>query len=85
MGCMNYTSSLAKFRELLRDQTKERGHAKKLIVGVGVTANESRLHVDDVIEQIRLSRQAGVAGNALFDLDVTLEKNILPFLRLGLW
>ena len=82
---MNYTSSLAKFRELLRDQTKERSHAKKLIVGVGVTANESRLHVDDVIEQIRLSRQAGVAGNALFDLDVTLEKNILPFLRLGLW
>ena len=30
-------------------------------------------------------RRRGFAGNALFDLDTTLEKQILPFLRLGLW
>lgn len=82
---MDYTASSETFRELLRDQTRSKSHARRLIVGLGVTANESRLRVDDVIEQVRLSRQAGVAGNALFDLDVTLEKDILPYLRLGLW
>jgi hypothetical protein len=38
-----------------------------------------------VIDQINASRRHGLAGNALFDLDVTLEKQILPYLRLGIW
>ena len=58
---------------------------QRTIVGLGVTANESRLDARQVIDQINLARRRGFAGAALFDLDTTLEKQILPFLRLGLW
>ena len=82
---MDYTEDTRLFQELLATQAAQRGHAKRTIVGVGVTANESRLDAKQVINQINLSRKYGFAGNALFDLDTTLEKQILPFLRLGLW
>ena len=50
-----------------------------------MTANESRLDARQVIDQINLTRKFGFAGNALFDLDVTLEKQVLPYLSLGVW
>ena len=50
-----------------------------------MTANESRLSPRQVIDQINRARAYGFPGVALFDLDATLEKNILPFLKLGLW
>jgi hypothetical protein len=37
------------------------------------------------MDQIGLVRRYGLAGEALFDLDVTLEKSIFPYLRLGMW
>ena len=82
---MNYTSSTAKFCELLASQRSPRFHAKRTIVGIGVTANESRLDVRQVAKQIVLARQYGFAGQSLFDLDETLEKVILPSLRNGVW
>ena len=82
---MDYTESKKTFQELLALQSDTRTHARRTIVGIGVTANESRLDARQVIDQVNLSRQRGFAGNALFDLDTTLEKSILPFLRLGLW
>jgi len=82
---MDYTESPKTFQELLALQSDTRAHARRTIVGIGVTANESRLDARQVIDQVNLSRQRGFAGNALFDLDTTLEKRILPFLRLGLW
>ena len=44
-----------------------------------------RNYLSTVIDQVNMTRRRGFAGNALFDLDTTLEKRILPFLRLGLW
>ena len=82
---MDYTESLPTFSALLAQHARTRAHARKTIAGLGVTANESRLDARQVIDQINLSRRAGLAGNALFDLDATLEKNILPYLRLAIW
>ena len=82
---MDYTESLSAFSALLAQHARTRAHARKTIAGLGVTANESRLDARQVIDQINLSRRAGLAGNALFDLDATLEKNILPYLRLAIW
>jgi uncharacterized lipoprotein YddW (UPF0748 family) len=82
---MDYTESLATFGSYLAQHAAVRAHARRTIAGIGVTANESRLDARQVIDQIRLTRQYGLAGAALFDLDVTLEKQILPYLRLGLW
>ncbi len=82
---MDYTVSETVFAELLSQHANLATHARKTIVGIGVTANESRLDAKNVIDQIRLTRKYGLAGNALFDLDLTLEKQILPYLKLGIW
>ena len=82
---MDYTEKDEDFLELLGQQGGSRSRAKRTIIGIGVTANESRLDAKDVIRQIKLTRRYGFAGVSLFDLDTTLEKNILPYLMLGLW
>ncbi len=82
---MDYMESNARFEDLLRQQASTKFRARKTIVGIGVTANESRLDAMGVMEQIGLVRRYGFAGEALFDLDATLEKAILPYLGLGMW
>ena len=82
---MDYTDSKLKLLELFAVQGRSRKLAQRTIVGLGVTANESRLDARDVIEQINLARKFGFAGVALFDLDTNLEKQILPYLRMGIW
>ena len=82
---MDYTSDLALFDALLRQHASSKSRARRTIAGIGVTANESRLDARQVIDQISLSRKYGLAGTSLFDLDVTLEKSILPYLAPGIW
>jgi uncharacterized lipoprotein YddW (UPF0748 family) len=82
---MDYSDSNAKFESYLRQHAETRSRARRVIAGIGVTANESRLDARQVIEQINLSRKYSLAGVALFDLDTTLEKQILPYLKLGIW
>jgi uncharacterized lipoprotein YddW (UPF0748 family) len=82
---MDYTDSNETFKRFLNQHAAKRSRAMRTIAGIGVTANESRLDARQVIEQINLARKYGMAGVALFDLDITLEKNILPYLNLGIW
>jgi len=82
---MDYTDSTAKFGELLALGATTKARAGRIIAGIGVTANESRLDATKVIDQINVARRYGLAGESLFDLDVTLENEILPYLRLGIW
>ena len=77
---MDYTSSAAKFRSLLAPQMSRSTHVKRTIVGIGVTANESKLTPDAVKWQAEVVRQCGFAGVSLFDLDQTLERQVLPVL-----
>jgi len=82
---MDYTASMAEFEGFMRQQGAERSHARRTIAGIGVTSNEARLDARQVMDQIRMSRKYGLAGNALFDLDVVLEGEVLPYLKLGMW
>jgi len=82
---MDYTESALKFTALLAQQGFSGSHARRTIIGIGVTANESRLDARQVIDQINLTRRFGFAGVSLFDLDTMLEKSILPYLSLGIW
>jgi len=82
---MDYTESAATFEGYVKQHAAVRGHARKVIAGIGVTANESRLDARQVIDQVNVSRRYGLAGNALFDLDTTLDKSILPYLSMGIW
>lgn len=82
---MDYTEDLAKLDSFFMQHAESRKRAGKIIVGLGVTANESRLGPEGVIREINLSRKYPFAGVALFDLDLYLEKNIFPYLKLGIW
>ncbi len=80
---MDYAESAAAFNGLLRPQLalpQARGH---LYPGIGVTATESRLTPDRALEQIRLLRQAGAGGFLLYELNPTLDGELLPLLPLG--
>ena len=78
---MDYTPSNAKYEELLRQQAAFVPKARRTIAGIGVTATGMKLGAAQVVQQIRMARRYGLAGTALFDLDETLEKSVLPFLK----
>ncbi len=82
---MDYTENSLTFESYVKQHAALKNHASKTIAGIGVTANESRLSALQVINQIKTARKYNLAGVALFDLDRTLETQILPYLRLGLW
>jgi len=80
---MNYAEDLYKFTSLTDQQLNLPGIRGKLYPGIGVTASESQLRSDQVVEQILALRQRGVRGFALFDLSQTLKDETLPTLRMG--
>ena len=82
---MDYTENLTRFESYLAQHSQKRSHASRIIAGIGVTANESRLNARQVIDQAKLARKYKLAGVALFDLDMVLEKEILPYLSVGMW
>ena len=82
---MNYLEDHRKYGVFVRQQCRTPSHAKRVVSGIGVTAIESRLGVRQVIDQVKIARNAGAAGVAFFDLDYTLVNDILPYLRLGLF
>lgn len=77
---MDYTESFERFAEWTGEQARTRRQAMRTIAGIGVTASESKLDAAAVVRQIGITRDVGLAGFALFDLDETLEKEILPAL-----
>lgn len=80
---MNYANDLYRFTALLDQQIKLPGARGRIYPGIGVTANESQLTGDQVVQQIVAARQRGINGFALFDLSQTLVDDTLPTLRLG--
>ena len=81
---MDYTVNNGTFRDYVRQQSALANASGRVFPGLGVTAMESQLTPDQVIEQIRQTRAAGAGGFVLFDLNRTLEKDVLPVLRLGI-
>ena len=82
---MNYVEKRSRYATLVTKQGNVKTRARHIIGGIGVTANESKLSAEQVVEQVNLARQAGFAGVALFDLDDTLVESVFPVLRLGLF
>ena len=82
---MDYTESMSQFESFMRQHAAPSRNARRTIAGIGVTASDSKLSAAQVVEQIRLVRRYGLAGQSLFDLDTTLEQRILPALKKGVW
>jgi uncharacterized lipoprotein YddW (UPF0748 family) len=81
---MNYTADLSRFSTLTHTQLSLPGAKGRVFPGLGVTADESQLCADQVIEQIVALRKLGAGGFLLFDLSHTLREETLPALRWGL-
>lgn len=80
---MNYTEEQFRFAALLEKQLKLPGSRGRVYPGIGVTASESQLQPDQVIEQIATLRRLGANGFMLFDLSQTLRMETLPALGKG--
>lgn len=80
---MNYTGDETKLKDWLGTQTADARLAGRIVSGIGVTAAESRLSPVQVLRQIGQIRRAKCKGFALFDLDESLRKNVLPVLSVG--
>jgi uncharacterized lipoprotein YddW (UPF0748 family) len=81
---MNYTVKTSQFKEWINNQAAFPGVREKLLPGIGVTANESRLDAASVIDQISTLRRQSLPGFLLFDANRTLEKDVLPYLQMGI-
>lgn len=80
---MTYTTDAAGFAAKTQRHLSLPGAKGRVMPGLGVTADESQLAADQVIEQILCARRLGAAGFMLFDLSYTLREEILPMLRQG--
>lgn len=81
---MNYTVDNTRFAELTRNQLALPNAKDRVYPGIGVTAQESQLEPDQVIEQILLLRRLGAAGFVLFDMSQTVRTETLPMLQKGI-
>ena len=81
---MNYTTDPSAFSQMCRRQIALPDARGRIYPGLGVTADESQLTPDQVIEEINILRKLDAPGFMLFDLTTTLRDETLPMLRLGL-
>lgn len=80
---MNYSTDLGLFSRYVGEQSRL-VDPRRVWPGIGFSAAESRLSPVQMLDQARVSREAGMQGFAIFDLNRRLELEALPALRLGL-
>ncbi|MCX7886158.1 MAG: family 10 glycosylhydrolase [Verrucomicrobiae bacterium] len=80
---MNYTASNATFENWVAQQVQWAGRAG-CYPGIGVSASRSRLTVEQVIEQIKITRKHRTGGFVLFNYGVAESRELLPLLGLGI-
>ena len=80
---MNYTEDPFRFSADIEKQMALPGARGRIFPGIGVTASESQLRPDEVVEQIAILRRLEAPGFALYDLSQTLRQDVLPVLRQG--
>jgi uncharacterized lipoprotein YddW (UPF0748 family) len=81
---MNYVEDRSRFAQYLDDQIKHAGARQRIVTGIGVTADESRLTAPQVIDQITTARKHGLPGFVIFDLNPVVERQLLPMLNPGI-
>jgi uncharacterized lipoprotein YddW (UPF0748 family) len=80
---MNYTEDAFRFSALVQKQMALPGARGRVFPGIGITASESQLRPDEVVEQIATLRRLNATGFVLYDLSQTLRQDVLPVLRQG--
>jgi uncharacterized lipoprotein YddW (UPF0748 family) len=81
---MSYTANLDQYIGWYRAQAAHPGVRGKLYPGIGVTTSECRLNAVETMSQVNALRREGATGFTLFEANATMEKEILPYLGMGL-
>jgi uncharacterized lipoprotein YddW (UPF0748 family) len=81
---MDYVSDTNTFKELINKQFELVNNKNRIFPGLGVTTSNSELSTEELFSQIKYIRQKGGKGFILFDLDKTLEQDVLPLLSAGI-
>lgn len=80
---MDYTMSNAGFENWVTQQVQWAGRAG-CYPGIGVSASRSKLSVEQVIEQIKITRKHRTGGFILFNYGPAESRELLPLLGLGI-
>ncbi len=81
---MNYTNSLGNFTNLVAGQQEYVADVKPMYPGIGVNSTRAKITPDQVIAQIRLTRELDTGGFVLFNFVPSVAENVLPILGKGL-
>jgi uncharacterized lipoprotein YddW (UPF0748 family) len=79
---MDYTESRGRFANLVSRQKEWVGRTP-FYPGIGVSASSSRLPIEEVIEQIEVTRRQGTGGFIIFNYGSAEAAEIVPLLGLG--
>jgi uncharacterized lipoprotein YddW (UPF0748 family) len=80
---MDYTTSTRSFKNMVEQQLKWAGRVP-CYPGIGVSASTSRFGPDQVIDQIKTTRQLKTSGFTIFNYGVSESRDLLPLLGLGI-
>ena len=80
---MDYTESNRNFENMVSQQVPWAGKAR-CYPGIGVSASSSQFGIDQLIEQITITRQHQTHGFTIFNYGVTESRDLLPLLGLGM-
>jgi uncharacterized lipoprotein YddW (UPF0748 family) len=80
---MDYTPSSASFESMVKAQKEWAGRVP-CYPGIGVSASDSKLGPDGVIEQILVARRHGMKGFTIFNLGPAETRDLLPLLGSGI-
>lgn len=80
---MNYTSSPEIFKQWIQQQATVVSEPRGLVAGIGYRSSESRLTPEQVLDQIRISDEAGAAGYVLFQLNPSFQSELVPVLQVS--
>lgn len=80
---MDYTESNRSFENMVSQQVQWAGKAR-CYPGIGVSASSSQFGIDQLIEQIRITRRYQTQGFTIFNYGVTESRDLLPLLGLGI-
>jgi len=80
---MDYTPSNRRFENIVSQQVGWAGRVP-CYPGIGVSASSSKFDVDQLIEQITITRRYQTRGFTIFNYSVTESRDLLPLLGLGI-
>lgn len=80
---MDYTESNRSFENMVSQQMQWIGKAR-CYPGIGVSASSSQFGIDQLIEQITITRRYQTHGFTIFNYGVTESRDLLPLLGLGI-